>query len=401
MTDVSNDVRGRRSAAGVRQEDLAARVGLSRQSLSGIEAGRRVPSTAVALRLAQELGCKVEDLFWTTGASAPVQTSVEVSDGASLDPARSAGGGHQSGESRAVLASVADRWVAHRLSGADSAAFQTAGDALLAPASRPTPRRQTNHKTGPVTARARWLSDPRRARETLLCAGCAPAFGMLAARANASRADRGRFVWLDRSSDAALELLARQQVHVAGAHLFDEARGEFNEPFVRRRLPARAMLLFTLARWESGLAVAAGNPRQIRGVRDLARPDVTFARRQSGAAAQELIERLLRHEGIPEHCLDAAPIAQSHHEVARLVALGVADAGLTLRAIALAQGLHFVPLAEERFDLVIEKSFAADPRAVHLLDTACGITFRRELEALGGHVTRDTGKLIADTSQPS
>ena len=386
MTDVANGVRERRNAAGLRQEDLAARVGLSRQSLSGIEAGRRVPSTAVALRLAQELGCKVEDLFWTTEPATASTVSVEVFD---EGPAAEAG-------TRAVLGAVRGRWVAHRLSGADLAAFQTAGDALLS-----APRRATRQPGSRSTARARWLSDPRRARDTLLCAGCAPAFGMLAARANEGRPDRGRFVWLDHSSEAALGLLAREQVHVAGAHLFDEPEGDFNVPFVRRRLPGRAMLLFNLARWESGLAVAPGNPRHIRGVRELARPGIKFVRRQAGAAAQELLERLLREEGVPAHFLETAPTARGHLEVARLIALGVADAGITLRAIAAAQGLHFVPLAEERFDLVIEKSFASDPRAVHLLETACSHSFRRELEALGGHVTRDTGKLIADTGQPS
>lgn len=396
MTTVSNSVRERRTAAGLRQEALAARVGLSRQSLSGIEAGRRVPSTAIALRLSHELGCKVEELFWTedqSTAALSVELSYEPADRGAVKATSARR--QPAGELRAVLASVAGRWVAHPLSGTDSATFQTAGDALLSAPGRSSPRRAA----GRTTARARWLSDPRRARETLLCAGCAPAFGILTARANDGRDDRGRFRWLDRSSDAALELLAREQVHVAGAHLFDEQAGEFNVPFVRRRLPQRAMLLFQLARWESGLAVASGNPKQLRGVRDLARPDVRFVQRQPGAAAQEMLHRLLRHEDIPSRFLQRAPMAQGHLEVARLIALGVADAGITLRAIARAQGLDFLPLAEERFDLVIDKSFASDPRAVHLLETACGHNFRRELDALGGHVTRDTGKLIADTSQ--
>jgi putative molybdopterin biosynthesis protein len=81
-----------------------------------------------------------------------------------------------------------------------------------------------------------------------------------------------------------LELLSRGQVHVAGAHLRDEDSREFNLPFVKRRFPDRPMLLFTSTRWQTGLVMAPGNPRRIRGVRDLVRSDVSFVRRQGGSA---------------------------------------------------------------------------------------------------------------------
>jgi molybdate-binding protein/DNA-binding XRE family transcriptional regulator len=403
MTSVSNAVRGRRAAAGLRQEDLAARVGLSRQSLSGIEAGRRVPSTEVALRLAHELRCRVEELFWTNDqrSSLTVELANDEVTGTDASPRESRRGlarpSRQASSAgvRAVLGSIGGRWVAHRLSAADAGAYQTTADVLLPTEARPAKQRTT---AAAVTARARPLSDWHRARSTLLCAGCAPAMGILSARTSAEHTDR--VVWLDRSSRTALGLLARGQVHVAGAHLFDDARGEFNEPFVRSQFPDRAMLLFTLARWESGFAVTPGNPRRIRDVRDLGRPDVTFVGRQPGAAAQELIDRLLRQAGLPATAPRARATARGHQEVARLVALGVGDAGVTLRAMASAQGLDFVPLAEERFDIIVEKSSAADPRIARLLETVCGQAFRRELAALGGHLTRDAGKLIADTSQP-
>jgi len=197
------------------------------------------------------------------------------------------------------------------------------------------------------------LEDEAVARATLLCAGCAPALGLLAARASASKAG-DRVVWLDRSSCDALDLLGRRQIHVAGAHLYDEQRDDFNVPFLGRRIPERGTVLFNLARWEAGLVVSPGNPRHIRGVADLARSDVRFVRRQPGSAAQDLVERLLRKEGLPTAIAVNAPfVAARHEEVARLVALGVADAGLAIAAVARPLGLEFVPLAEERFDLAI------------------------------------------------
>ena len=60
---LSNRVRACRIARGWSQDDLAARVGISRAGVSGIETNRLVPSTAAALALAAAFDCRVEDLF--------------------------------------------------------------------------------------------------------------------------------------------------------------------------------------------------------------------------------------------------------------------------------------------------------------------------------------------------
>src|SRR5262245_22790608 len=290
MSTLGNCIGRKRAAAGLRQQELAARVGISRQTLSVLEAGHSVPSTAIALRLARALRCPVEELFWVDQGRASV--AVEMAEGPSRPRE----------DARVVLASIDGRWVAHRL-GPEEQSFMIAADGLTFRRGKRGPDRVTP------------LEDPRGARDTLLCAGCAPAFAILAARANAGRAG-DRVVWLERSSGAALELLARGQIHVAGAHLYDEEAGEFNVPFVPRRLPGRSMLVFNLARWEAGLVVAPGNPRRIRGVRDLARPGIAFVRRQPGAAAQDLIERLLRREGLRSAAVARARLtAHGHMEV--------------------------------------------------------------------------------------
>ena len=52
-----------RVRADLTQEELAARVGVTRKTINTIERGHFVPSTLLALKLAQALGVKVEDLF--------------------------------------------------------------------------------------------------------------------------------------------------------------------------------------------------------------------------------------------------------------------------------------------------------------------------------------------------
>src|SRR5262245_35096773 len=171
MTEALKNCLGRRRAAvGLRQQELAARVGISRQTLSALEAGRSVPSTAVALQLARALGCKVEELFWVDDARARIPVEVAADDGAPADPPAAGG--------RVVIGSIDGRWVAHRLSAGDPGSFVTAADGVLAG----RPGRDGR------SARVAPLVDPAQARDTLLCAGCAPAFGVLAARASAGSA---------------------------------------------------------------------------------------------------------------------------------------------------------------------------------------------------------------------
>ena len=60
---MDNLVKELRGAAGLRQEDLAHRVGVSRQTIISIENGRYNPSLELAWKLSRVLGTTIEDLF--------------------------------------------------------------------------------------------------------------------------------------------------------------------------------------------------------------------------------------------------------------------------------------------------------------------------------------------------
>src|SRR5581483_6906080 len=77
--------------------------------------------------------------------------------------------------------------------------------------------------------------------------------------------------------------LARGTADVAGCHLLDPETGEHNIPFVQRLLPGESVMLVTLAHRQQGLIVAAGNPKAITGIPDLARPDVSVVNRHRGS----------------------------------------------------------------------------------------------------------------------
>ena len=64
---LKNDLKAKRTERGWTQAELAERVGVSRKTINTVENNVFIPSTILALRLAQALGAPVEQLFWLEG----------------------------------------------------------------------------------------------------------------------------------------------------------------------------------------------------------------------------------------------------------------------------------------------------------------------------------------------
>jgi len=369
-----NRVRPAREARSLTQLELATAASISRQALSAIEAGRAEPSVSLALRLARVLECPVEELFEREEEG--VQLEVELAEPqprAARPP------------ERVALAFVRERWVAHALSAREPETATLAADALpLGPA---------QGRKGEL--RLNTLRPLSEAKATIVLVGCAPALGLLAQRLN-GRPGPGRFVWLKRTSGAALDALGSGTAHVAGVHLAEGTDALTNVPAVRRRLPGARLSMITLAQWEAGLLLRPHNPLGVRQVSDLARRDLRIATRQAGAGARQLLERRLRAARLQsKRVLEGALELHGHLEVAQAVSLGAADVGVAMEHAALAYGLDFVPLASERFDLVLPDGASEDPRIARMLDVMNGRAFRRELAALGGYDGSDCGRAVA------
>jgi putative molybdopterin biosynthesis protein len=91
----------------------------------------------------------------------------------------------------------------------------------------------------------------------------------------------------------------------------------------------------------------------------------------------------------------------THLAVAAAVKSTGADVGLGILAAARALDLDFVPLLKERYDLIIPELHYHAPLLRPLLDLISGEAFKREVNALGGYDTSETGRVVArlgDTS---
>jgi putative molybdopterin biosynthesis protein len=166
--------------------------------------------------------------------------------------------------------------------------------------------------------------------------------------------------------------------------------GESNVRDVRRQLGKTQVALLTLARWQAGLVLAPGNPKQIQRVAELARRSrrPRLVAREPGSGAQRLLDAELARAGLCARELPPPQLTASGQlEVAQAVASGAADVGVATRDAAIAYGLTFLPLAEERYDLVVKLEQLQDPRLQRLLDVMTGAPFRRELACLGYDVS--------------
>ncbi|HDQ40251.1 MAG TPA: molybdopterin biosynthesis protein [Desulfonatronum sp.] len=190
-----------------------------------------------------------------------------------------------------------------------------------------------------------------------------------------------------------LNALRNQAAHLAGCHLFDPESADYNFPFLAKYLPDVDVLVVNLAIRHQGLIVAKGNPKAIKGVKDLTRPDVVFINRQRGAGTRILLDHHLRQAGIsPDSVRGYDKEEYTHMAVAVNVLSQAADCGLGIFAAARALHLDFVPLARERYDLIIPRQWAEDPKITTVLELIRSKELQARVRALGGYDTDLTGR---------
>lgn len=178
----------------------------------------------------------------------------------------------------------------------------------------------------------------------------------------------------------------------AGCHLLDPDTGEYNVPYARHLFPDRDIVVVTLAHREQGLMVAPGNPLKIKRPADLQEGRARFANRNRGSGTRLWLDRHVAHEGINSGAIVGFDReVATHTEAAALVAAGEADASLGIRAAADQADLDFIPLFQERYDLVIPQAVYDTPAATQMLERLHEKSFRTAVNRISGYDARSTG----------
>jgi putative molybdopterin biosynthesis protein len=198
-------------------------------------------------------------------------------------------------------------------------------------------------------------------------------------------------------SQGGLIALQRGEAHLAGSHLLDPETGEYNLSYLPRYLPGVPVRLVALVGREQGLLVKKGNPLGVHSLTDLVRPEVRFVNRQRGAGTRVLLDYHLKLNGLPtDEILGYNQEEYTHLGVAAAVASGRADCGLGIAAAAQALDLDFIPLFQERYDLVVPKRFAESPLLEPLWEIISGDEFRKAVARMPGYDVSVMGKVILE-----
>lgn len=193
--------------------------------------------------------------------------------------------------------------------------------------------------------------------------------------------------------------LYKGNVSVASSHLWDGDTGIYNLPYVRRLLPGvRCVIIHLVCRME-GFYVAKGNPKNITSWQDLTRTDIKMINREHGCGVRILLDENLRKLNISPTSISGYDFeGSSHLTVASTVARGEADVAVGNEKTALqVQGIEFIPIQKERFDLIIKKEDFDKPVFQAVIEILNSKEFQLELLGIGGYDISETGKIIAET----
>ena len=361
-----------RQARGLSQQQLAGVAGVTRQAVSAVESGHSDPSLRVALGLARALGMTVEELFGPGEPGDPVLARP-------IAPVSAPG-------SRVALATVGDTFVALPLD-ADLAArlgFGAAGGLTVrgggtqgtqgAQGAQGTQGAQGISGVSGVQVAVRPIGPPR---PTVVVAGCDPALPLLETPL-ALLDPPLAFAWWPCGSAEALRLAAAGLVHAAGVHRVGPGEGGDSSG-----IPGGAEVV-GFASWREGLVVRPG--AEVRGLDDVARRGLRLVNREPGAQARTLLDRERLRLGLePSQLAGYDSLAAGHLQVAAAIVGGLADAGVSSEPAALAYGLDFIPLAEERFDLLLPAKHAASREVQGLLKVLTSPWLLAQLASLPGY----------------
>ena len=359
-----------RQARGFSQQQLAGMAGVSRQAVSAVESGLSDPSLRVALALARALGMTVEEVFGPAIPASPVTARLV----APLDD----------GTARVALAPMGDAFVALPLAGASAsrAGFLPAGGLA----------------DGTDGAGAHSVRPIGLPRPTLVVAGCDPAMPLLETPLGLLDPPVA-LSWWACPSEEALRLAADGLVHVAGVHLRGRS-GDYNTGPAGELLPQGAEVI-GFCSWREGLVLRTDLADGITGLGDVARRGLRLVNREPGSEARSVLDRELAALGIDGGLLPGyGTRASGHLQVAAAITAGLADVGVASEPAALAYGLAFVPLAAERFDLVIPADLAGSREVQGLMKVLSSRWLLDQLASLPGYDPARCGEHVA-TLPPS
>jgi len=194
-----------------------------------------------------------------------------------------------------------------------------------------------------------------------------------------------------------LVALSKGEAHLAGSHLLDPESGEYNLAYIEEYLPGVPLQVIALVGRSQGLLIRKDNPKGIQSLVDLSREEVTFVNRQRGSGTRVLLDYQLGLLGIsPGQIRGYQNQEYTHLAVGAAIVSGRADCGIGIAAVTQSLDLDFIPLFEERYDLIIPQEYRRSRLLQPLIDLLDNKEFKEMVAGLPGYEVAQMGTLIAE-----
>lgn len=184
------------------------------------------------------------------------------------------------------------------------------------------------------------------------------------------------------SSDGLQRFINREGI-AAGLHIHNAKDQSWNTHAVKQHCSQSPVVLIEWALRQRGLIVAPDCVEKITSIDDLRGTRVVP--RQAEAGAQVLFEQLIGQSALATDSINCCDPARTESDVAASINAGLADVGFGLATVAASYNLHFVPLVEERFDLLIDRQHYFEPPVQTLLDFCLSERFEKHVTTLTGY----------------
>jgi putative molybdopterin biosynthesis protein len=183
-----------------------------------------------------------------------------------------------------------------------------------------------------------------------------------------------------------LAMLRQGVCQMTTCHLREPETGIYNRPFVRYMFPGQSMAVAPLYLREEGLILQPGNPKVIKKIEDLARPDICMINREKGSGIRVWLDQTLVQIGLSSTEIQGYDqVVNSHAEVAQYVEAGKVDVGLGIATCAYEKGLDFIPLFSEPYELVFSNDLIADRRYTPFFEHLNSGEFREAIQKFSGY----------------
>lgn len=245
----------------------------------------------------------------------------------------------------------------------------------------------------------RWIEENVQREKDILIAGSDDILlGRLLASYSREKFPKSLTFYSPIGSLNGIQCLILHKARACCVHLLDEQTGEYNLPFLRRLLSSQEYIVINLWYRNQGLIVKKGNPLGIRGLEDVVRKRSRLINRNTGSGTRLLLEYLLGQRGIPKaEIVGFSDEVETHLEVGFRVFFEEADVGLGIEYVTHLLSLDFIPLREERFDLVVPKDLWHTTIMKEFIAYINPFTIRRLSGSLPGYNLKETGKVLFES----